>query len=279
MTKKGEVRYPKRRFSAEEWERGWQQHWKDSGKIAYELRDPDALDGDIAEREFLTEVRSPQNERERLQKINEEFVQGFERLYGVGPAVTVFGSARFSENHKYYKLAVDVGREFANAGFTVITGGGPGIMEAANRGAKEAGGRSLGLNIRLPMEQKPNPYVDEAIEFHYFFARKVCLVKYSCAFICMPGGFGTLDELFEAATLIQCNKIGPFPLILVGDEFWSAVRDFTGQLLNEGAIGPEDIGFARITDSPREALELVLASLPLSVKEKLTPNKLARHAG
>lgn len=265
------VTAPRPQFSAEEWERRWQQHWKDSGRIAYELRDPQALPTETDERDFLMEVRSPARERERLQKIHDEFMKGFERLYGVGPAVTVFGSARFSEGHKYYDLAVEVGGELAKSGFTVLTGGGPGMMEAANRGAKEAGGNSLGLNIVLPFEQKPNPYVDETINFHYFFVRKVCLVKYSCAFICLPGGFGTLDELFEAATLIQCRKIGPFPLILIGEQFWSGIRDFTFHLLNEAAISPEDPGFARITDSPKEAVELVLASLPANLKEKLKP--------
>jgi uncharacterized protein (TIGR00730 family) len=266
-TRSGNKPHPQ--FSAEEWERRWQQHWKDSGKIAYELRDPNALTADVQERDFLMETRTPEGERERLQRINDEFMKGFERLYGIGLAVTVFGSARFNEGHKYYDLGVDVGRAFAKAGFAVLTGGGPGMMEAANRGAKEAGGLSLGLNIILPFEQAPNPYVDDTINFHYFFVRKVCLVKYSCAFVCMPGGFGTLDEMFEAATLIQCNKIGPFPLILIGDEFWSGIRDFSAHMRDAGAISPEDLGFGRITDSPQEAVELVLASLPADVKSRL----------
>lgn len=257
-------------LTAEEWERRWQQHWKNSGKIAYEVQ---AAGTEKGERDFLMEVRTPEGERERLQRINDEFVNGFKGLYGVGPAVTVFGSARFNEGHKFYNLAVEVGRELAKAGFAVLTGGGPGMMEAANRGAKEAGGSSLGLNIVLPFEQAPNPYVDKTINFNYFFVRKVCLVKYSCAFICMPGGWGTLDELFEAATLIQCNKIGPFPLVLIGKEFWSGIRDFTAHLLKEGAISPEDPGFARITDSPKEAVALVLASLPPELRAQLKPIK------
>lgn len=239
--------------------------------MAYEINATDEHSAVSEERALLMEVRSPVRERERLKRISDEFVQGFDKLYGVGPAVTVFGSARFHEGHKYYDLGCEVGRELAKAGFAVLTGGGPGMMEAANRGAKEAGGASLGLNIILPFEQAPNPYVDQTIEFHYFFVRKVCLVKYSCAFICLPGGFGTLDELFEAATLIQCGKIGPFPLILIGEEFWSGVRDFTAHLLGEGAIGMEDTGFARITDSPKEAVELVVASLPVELKERLKP--------
>jgi uncharacterized protein (TIGR00730 family) len=271
MSEKTSIPYPRPQFTPEEWERRWQQHWKDSGSIAFEVRDPDAMLGLAPEREFLMEIRTPARERERLQKINEEFVKGFERLYGLGPAVTIFGSARFHEGHKYYDLAVETGREFAKAGFTVITGGGPGLMEAANRGAKQAGGTSLGLNIVLPSEQAPNAYVDETITFDYFFIRKVCLVKYSCAFVYLPGGFGTLDELFEAATLIQCKKIGPFPLILIGEQFWSGIRDFTFHLMTESAISPEDPGFARITDSAKDAVELVLSSLPADVKEKLQP--------
>src|SRR5205085_4292386 len=147
-------------------------------------------------------------------KMFRELVYGFRKLHFVGPCVTVFGSARFDEHHRYYAMAREVGRLLAKSGFTTMTGGGPGIMEAANRGAKEAGGRSIGCNIILPHEQKPNPYLDEFVEFRYFFVRKVMLVKYSCAFVCLPGGLGTLDELFEAATLIQCRKIGPFPLVL-----------------------------------------------------------------
>ncbi len=260
----------KHQLTAEEWERRWQQHWKDNGKIAYELHSPET---DQGERGFLMETRTPQGERERLERITDEFIRGFKRLYSVGPAVTVFGSARFNEGHPYYDLAVELGRELAKAGFAVLTGGGPGMMEAANRGAKEAGGTTLGLNIVLPFEQRPNPYVDDTINFNYFFVRKVCLVKYSCAFVCMPGGFGTLDELFEAATLIQCNKIGPFPLILIGEEFWSGIRDFTSHLFNEGAVSPEETGFARIADSPREAVQLVLASLPPDLKARLKPIK------
>lgn len=272
MGETGLKRYEGAQLTAEEWERRWQQHWNESGRIAYEVRYQGA-GTDRSEREFLMEARTPEGERERLQRINDEFLDGFKCLYGLGPAVTVFGSARFNEGHRFYDLAVEVGRELAKAGFAVLTGGGPGMMEAANRGAKEAGGSSLGLNIVLPFEQAPNPYVDKTINFNYFFVRKVCLVKYSCAFVCMPGGWGTLDELFEAATLIQCNKIGPFPLVLIGTEFWSGIRDFTAHLLKEGAISPEDPGFARITDSPKEAVELVLASLPPELIAQLKPIK------
>jgi uncharacterized protein (TIGR00730 family) len=183
----------------------------------------------------------------------------------------VFGSARFKEDHRYYKLARAVGAELAKAGFATLTGGGPGIMEAANRGAHEAGGASYGLNIILPHEQAANPYVDGSIEFRYFFTRKVCLVKYSCAFIVMPGGLGTLDELFEAATLIQCQKIGPFPLILMGETFWDGLRKWGRFMMKQGVFAQEEIGFGRITDSPQEAWDLVVRGLPPAVTSQLRP--------
>jgi uncharacterized protein (TIGR00730 family) len=144
-------------------------------------------------------------------------------------------------------------------------------MEAANRGAHENGGASYGLNIELPHEQAPNPYVDRSIEFRYFFARKVMLVKYSCAFIVMPGGLGTLDELFEAATLIQCRKIGPFPLVMIGCEFWAGLRRFGQFMMRQGVFGANEIGFGRITDSPKEAVELIVRSLPPAVRARLVP--------
>jgi uncharacterized protein (TIGR00730 family) len=174
---------------------------------------------------------------------------------------------------------VEVGRELAQAGFAVLTGGGPGIMEAANRGAHEAGGTSIGLNIILPHEQDPNPYVDESIEFHYFFVRKVMLVKYSCAFVIMPGGLGTLDEMYEAATLIQCQKIGPFPLICMGKKFWSSVKTLTRHQVREGAVGEDEIGFVRMTDSPGEAARLIVRSLPQAVRAHLKPLACGKAAG
>jgi uncharacterized protein (TIGR00730 family) len=164
-----------------------------------------------------------------------------------------------------------VGRELARAGFTTITGGGPGAMEAANRGAHEAGGPSYGLNIVLPHEQKPNPYIDENVDFNYFFVRKVMLVKYSCAYIVVPGGLGTLDELFEAATLIQCGKIGPFPLVLLGREFWQGMHDFLLFMVEQGVFEAKEVGFGKIVDSPSEAVEMVVRSLPASVRELLKP--------
>jgi uncharacterized protein (TIGR00730 family) len=255
-----------------DWGQSWQKHWRKVGLPGYEL----SLGGPGGqERKFLTQSRTPDKERARLKRINDEFERAFKALYLLGPAVTVFGSARFKEAHPYYKLAQAVGAELARAGFTTLTGGGPGIMEAANRGAHEVGGASIGLNIMLPHEQCTNPYVDRSFEFRYFFTRKVCLVKYSCAFIVMPGGLGTLDELFEAATLIQCRKIGPFPLILIGAKFWKGFQKWGQFMMDQGVFTKEEIGFGRITDSPREAVNLIVQSLPPTVLKCLRTNAKA----
>jgi uncharacterized protein (TIGR00730 family) len=259
-----------RLLKLQNWQQTWQSRWKMEGSPDYEIVASDDADRTDLERQFLGVSRTPEREKERLDRIVAEFSTGFERLYRLGPAVTVFGSARFKEGTHHYRSAVEVGRELARAGFAVITGGGPGIMEAANRGAKEAGGVSIGCNIVLPHEQKPNPYVDDVVSFRYFFARKVMLVKYSCAFVCMPGGFGTLDELFEAATLIQCRKIGPFPLILVGTAFWQNLIELMDDMLRESAISAEDTGFGFVTDSPTQAVEMILSSQPPNVIERLT---------
>ncbi|HEV2054455.1 MAG TPA: TIGR00730 family Rossman fold protein [Methylomirabilota bacterium] len=218
----------------------WRRRWgKDSAN-------PD-------DRRFLAGPQSRLRELLWALGIFVEFIRGFRALHFVGPCVTVFGSARFPETHRYYELARRVGALLARDGFTVMTGGGPGIMEAANRGAKEAGGRSIGCNIELPKEQKPNAYLDRWVTFRHFFVRKVMLVKYSYAFIAMPGGFGTLDEMTEAATLIQTGKISHFPLVLMGVEFWKPLLDFMrGTLIKEGTIGPDDVDFF-VTDSPEEA--------------------------
>jgi uncharacterized protein (TIGR00730 family) len=187
-----------------------------------------------------------------------ELIRGFRALHFVGPCVTVFGSARFPDDHPYYKAAREVGAELAQAGFTVMTGGGPGIMEAANRGAKDVGGRSVGCNILLPKEQRYNPYLDLVVTFKHFYVRKVMLVKYSYAFIAMPGGFGTLDEVFETATLIQTAKIHNFPIVLVGVEYWSKMREFIDKtLVGEGTISPQDSDILQVTDSPAEAVRMV----------------------
>lgn len=250
------------------WEHAWREYWTNGGTTTYELPDRVLLH---SEREFLMRTRSPDHEVGRLEHIHQEFVHGFNELYSLGPAVTVFGSARFGEDHPYYKQGVEIGQELAKAGFAVMTGGGPGIMEAANRGAREAHGVSVGCNIVLPNEQDPNPYVDKSIEFHYFFVRKVMLVKYSCAYIIMPGGLGTLDELFEAATLIQTHKMGPFPVICFGTEFWQDLKKLLRHLVRAGTIGEDELSFLQYTDSPKEAVELITAALPEPVRAFLKP--------
>lgn len=256
-------------LTVDAWEKSWQKHWK-TAQLNYELP-PAATRVAQAEHNFLTQHRSREKEIARLGRITKEFEMGFKKLGHLGPAVTIFGSARFKPGEPYYELSRAAGNAFAKAGFTVLTGGGPGAMEAANRGAHEAGGPTYGLNIILPFEQQANPYVNDSFEFNYFFVRKVMLVKYSCAFIVMPGGLGTLDELFEAATLIQCKKIGPFPLILIGDKFWKGLRDFVAFMAKEGVFTPQEIGFSKIVKTPQEAVDLVLKSLPVSLKKTLVP--------
>lgn len=187
-----------------------------------------------------------------------ELMRGFRALHFVGPCVTVFGSARFPEDHPYYQLAREVGARLSRSGFTVMTGGGPGIMEAANRGAKEAGGYSVGCNIELPVEQRPNPYLDRWVSFRHFFVRKLMLVKYSYAFIALPGGFGTLDEIFEVATLVQTGKIKEFPIILMGREFWRPLQDFLhSRFLVERTIDAIDYDRLVVTDSAEEAVRSI----------------------
>ena len=194
----------------------------------------------------------------RSLRILSEFVEGFDALATVGPAVSVFGSARTPRNHPNYKSARRLGAGLAKAGYAVITGGGPGIMEAANRGCHEAGGLSVGCNIELPMEQGLNQYVDLGVEFRYFFVRKTMFVKYADAFVIYPGGYGTLDELFEALTLIQTKKIRDFPVVLIGSDYWGGLLDWVrGTLLAEAAITPEDVDLLRITDDPDEACRIV----------------------
>ena len=209
-------------------------------------------------RQFL---QGPQNRGVELGRaigIFFEIMSGFRKLHFVGPCVTVFGSARFTADHEYYVLAREVGQRLAQAGFTVMTGGGPGIMEAANRGAKEAQGYSIGCNIELPQEQKPNPYVDRWVTFRHFFVRKMMLVKYSYAFIALPGGFGTLDEVFETATLIQTRKIKDFPIVMMGKEYWRPLLEFLrGRLVESKTIDPIDVDRILVTDSAEEAVQAV----------------------
>ncbi|MGA2440261.1 MAG: TIGR00730 family Rossman fold protein [Tepidisphaeraceae bacterium] len=193
----------------------------------------------------------------RIFRIMAEFVEGFETMAKVGKAVSIFGSARTKPGHVYYKAAEETGRLLAKAKFAVITGGGPGIMEAANKGAQEAGGLSVGLNISLPHEQESNPYLSVDLNFHYFYARKVMFVKYASAFICFPGGFGTLDECFETLTLIQTLKIEPFPVILVGTDYWTGLVEWMRSRLSPYFIDPEDTNIFRIVDRPADAVAIV----------------------
>ncbi len=202
----------------------------------------------------------------RVMRITGEFVSGFDALAGIGPAVTVFGSARTHESDPMYGAARAVGAELANAGFATITGGGPGIMEAANRGAIGANGISVGANIELPFEQGINQYVNLALNFRYFFVRKTMFVKYAEGFICFPGGFGTLDELFESLTLIQTGKLGMFPVVLFGRAYWQGLLDWiSSTVLAEGKINPPDLDLLTVTDDPAEAVRVIADAYRRSV--------------
>ena len=205
-------------------------------------------------------VVTERTEEERLERIRDELVAGYDALAGLGCAVSVFGSARTPPDHPDYALARATARRLGEAGFAVITGGGPGIMEAANRGAQEAGATSVGLNIELPFEQAPNAYQDIALRFHYFFTRKVMFVRYASAFVVFPGGFGTLDELFEALLLIQTGKIRHFPVVLLRSSFWAGMTDWLRErLAADGMIAPGDLDLFTETDDPDEVVALVRA--------------------
>lgn len=214
-----------------------------------------------ADARFLAGPSSRLTELGRALRIFRETIRGFRHLHFIGPCVTVFGSARFPETHRYYQQAREIGAALAKSGFTVMTGGGPGIMEAANRGAKEANGRSVGCNIILPFEQQPNPYLDLFVEFDYFMVRKLMLAKYSYAFVAMPGGFGTLDELFEIATLVQTAKVKEFPIVLAGVDYWEPMLDFLrNTMLANGTINAEDVDRFMVTDSATEIAAHVVAA-------------------
>ena len=188
-----------------------------------------------------------------------EFVDSFETMSQVGPAVTIFGSARLKPSNPYYQAALTLGKELAKHDLAIITGGGPGIMEAANRGAAEGKGKSVGLNIELPFEQSANRYANIPINFHYFFSRKVCFVKYSAAFVFMPGGFGTLDEFFEVATLVQTQRVSRFPIILFGRKYWNGLLKWLKQQVEQpGYISPDDLDLCTVTDDPKEAVNVIL---------------------
>lgn len=202
-----------------------------------------------------------------------DFLRGFRGLHFVGPCVTVFGSARTEPGDRYYELAREMGAAITRLGFTVMTGGGPGIMEAANRGAREAGGRSVGCNIELPFEQDPNPYLDRCVSMHYFFVRKALLIKYSYAFVVMPGGVGTVDELFEALTLIQTGKIQNFPIIIMGKDYWTELIEFVQKMADHGTISPEDLDLIHVTDSIDDAIQHLKtkAIKPFGLKRLVRP--------
>ncbi len=227
-------------------------------KEEYAMNGEDKIKDAFKEKDW-TEIRT--NDSWALFKIMGEFVEGFEKMSKIGPCVSIFGSARTKTDNKYYALASEVAHKLTQQGFGIISGGGPGIMEAANKGAREGGGKSVGLNIELPFEQEPNPYIDsdKNLNFDYFFVRKVMFVKYSQGFIVLPGGFGTLDELFESLTLIQTFKIGKFPIVLMGSEYWSGLIDWIKKSLleAEGNISPQDLNLFQLADSADEAVKII----------------------
>jgi hypothetical protein len=219
-------------------------------------RAPDSRDEEIISAERPA-VATRDTDEERLALIRDELVTGFEALSGLGPAVSVFGSARVAPETPEYELAVEVGRRLGEAGLAVITGGGPGLMEAANRGAREAGVRSVGLRIELPFEQVMNPYVDVPLHFHYFFTRKLMFVRYASAFVTLPGGYGTLDELFEVVTLIQTRRVHDFPVVLVGSDYWRGLIDWTRErMVAGGKIGADDLAILQVSDDPEEVASI-----------------------
>lgn len=230
--------------------------------------------------EYLLQGPQPRRiETLRLFRIMRDFIHGFRGLHFVGPCITVFGSARFAETHRYYALAREVGAALAKVGFTVMTGGGPGIMEAANRGAFEAGGTSIGCNIILPFEQKPNLFIHKMLEFRYFFVRKTMLVKYSYGFVVLPGGVGTMDELFEALTLIQTGKIRNFPVVLMGRQYYQPLIEFMQDMIRERTISASDLDLLLVTDSVDEALAHIErhAVDRFGFRRVLRPSKLLRE--
>ena len=223
-------------------------------------RQPASTDEELFAAELAT-VATVRSDEERIARIAEELAHGFLALANIGTAVSVFGSARTLVGDPAYERARVVARGLAAEGFTVITGGGPGSMEAANRGAQEGGGRSIGLNIELPRQQAPNPYVDLGLHFHYFFVRKLMFVRYACAFVVLPGGLGTLDELFEALTLIQTGKVRHFPVILYGSDYWRGLLGWIRDtLLAHGNISPADLALLTVVDAPGEVCEIAAAA-------------------
>lgn len=204
--------------------------------------------------DYLEGPKSRSSELVFTLRVLMQFIKGFRKLHFVGPCITVFGSARFQDGHRYYEMAEHIGRAIARTGFTVMTGGGPGIMEAANKGAFEAGGMSVGCNIKLPREQKPNAYMHEWVTMDYFFVRKFMLTKYSYAFVVMPGGWGTMDEMFETLTLVQTGMIHHFPVVLMGKDYYTPLMDYLAFMLSQGTISAEDLHYVTLTDDPEEAI-------------------------
>jgi len=224
---------------------------------AAQPRSPLTLDEELLGAEHAV-VETIHSDEERLERMRAEMAEGFATLAGLGPGVSLFGSARTQPEEQGYAQAREVARMLGEAGFAIVTGGGPGMMEAANRGARDAGATSVGLNIELPFEQHFNPYVDVRLRFHYFFTRKVMFVRYSCAFVVLPGGFGTMDELFESLTLIQTGKIMHFPVVLLGAHYWTGLLDWLrSTMLAEGKISPADLGLLHIADTPEQAVAMV----------------------
>lgn len=250
-----------------DWEETWEKYWQKAGQKSDEAP-VDESDTTGFERQFLTSNISPEKEMERLKKLNADLENAFRKLNKVGPAVAIFGSSRYPEGHHYYDLARQVGRAVAGAGFAVFTNGCQGLNEAVNRGAFEASAKSYGLHI-MTKDQKPNPFINELIPFTSYLARKVVMLKYSNALIILPGGLGTMDYLYEAATLIQCGKLGPYPIILMDKKFWKNVAMLTRNQATRGAIAHEELGFGRRLDRPRDAVDLILKSVPASVRQYL----------
>lgn len=217
---------------------------------------------------YLEGPRSRSYELNFAFRVFSQFIKGFRTLHFVGPCITVFGSARFTEKHPYYQVAREFGKRISDLGLTVMTGGGPGIMEAANRGAFENGGKSVGCNVRLPFEQKPNKYMNKWMTFEHFFVRKVMMVKYSYAFIIMPGGFGTMDEFFETLTLVQTRTITQFPIVLYGKEFYKDLRDSIEYMAQQGTINREDLSLVLLTDDIDEAINHIRTYIKQNYKLK-----------
>jgi uncharacterized protein (TIGR00730 family) len=231
-------------------------------------------EGSKSEQKFLEGPHSRWQELKFLLRVFREFIYGFRKLHFTGPCITVFGSARFAEANPYYQMGRQMGAEIARLGFTVITGGGPGIMEAANRGAKEAGGISIGCNIVLPKEQHPNPYLDKWVDFDHFFVRKVLLSKYSYGFVVLPGGYGTLDEFFEALTLIQTGKFKRFPIVLMGTEFHQNLYNYLHDLAKEKTIDASDLKLFLFTNSVEDAIDHLRKNAIDQFQLKYKPQRL-----